>query len=306
MKSFGSTFYGIDTLGTLFEFTRLDLLQVKVEVAQVPEASPEILDELNAFDEVKSIDQKEQVNQAKSKLQSKKEIKPVDRLITCLPQTEVSTACEMRGAARFLLYNDIGCLVEYDTGVKTVEVDYHDISVFCRKRKIFTGREVRSVALSGMSIAYCTNTDMGFVGEVDWEFETEEIVEVAFGSGWVAGLSDEDVYIFDFAGNCTNRIGIDRTNVAMRGYEDMLVLVYHDAVPFDGSQSLRMRIYNITGNSVKVKEEIAVPISRSSTLKAFGISSKGLIYSQDSLDKIRVFQFTRPEWTLIIDPTASE
>ena len=96
----------------------------------------------------------------------------------------------MHGASRFLLYNATGCLVEYDTGVKTVEVDYHDISVFCKKRKIFIGKEVRSVALSGLSIAYCTKTDMGFVGEVDWEFETEDIMDVALGCGWVAGLSD--------------------------------------------------------------------------------------------------------------------
>lgn len=33
MKRFGNTFYGIDRMGTLFEFLRTDLLTVVVEVA---------------------------------------------------------------------------------------------------------------------------------------------------------------------------------------------------------------------------------------------------------------------------------
>lgn len=180
------------------------------------------------------------------------------------------------------------------------------MTVLFKRKRLFSGREVRCVALCGMSLAYCTKTDLGFVGEVDWEIETEDILEVTLGSGWVAGLSDEDIFIFDFAGNCTNRIGIDRQNVAMRGSEDILVVVYHDSVPMEGCQSLRMRIYNVGSDSVSIKEESAVPITFRSTLKTFGMSSKGMIYSQDSLDKIRVYQFGKSEWTLILDPTAEE
>lgn len=46
------------------------------------------------------------------------------------------------------------------------------------------------MALFGRCVAYCTKSEMGFVGELDWEFETEEISEVALGANWVAGLSD--------------------------------------------------------------------------------------------------------------------
>jgi hypothetical protein len=37
IRKFSNTFYGMDKMGTLFEFTRLDLLTVKIEAVVVPQ-----------------------------------------------------------------------------------------------------------------------------------------------------------------------------------------------------------------------------------------------------------------------------
>lgn len=45
-----------------------------------------------------------------------------------------------------------------------------------------------------------------------------------------------------------------------------------------------------------------MPLSRASTLKTFGISSRGLIYAQDSIGRLRVYLYNRKEWVVILDP----
>jgi hypothetical protein len=40
------------------------------------------------------------------------------------------------------------------------------------------------------------------------------------------------VTVYDFVGNVRRRIEADRQYVAVRGYEDIMVLVYHDLMPF--------------------------------------------------------------------------
>ena len=57
----------------------------------------------------------------------------------------------------------------------------------------------------------------------------------------------------------------------MAAYEDMLVLVMHDAPAFLGCQSIKAKIYR----DLEFEMEISVPVTPYSELKWFGFSQEG-------------------------------
>ncbi len=86
-------------------------------------------------------------------------------------------------------------------------------------------------------------------------------------------------------------MAFDRQIVALRAFENMLVVVYHEGVPFWGAQQLAMQLFLINSQA---KEVIAVasthvPLKRESLLRWFDFSREGMVFSQDDLGNIRAF-----------------
>jgi hypothetical protein len=92
------------------------------------------------------------------------------------------------------------------------------------------------------------------------------------GSGWIAAANvttNSEIKIFDMAGHEIRTISFDRQLVAMRAFENILVMVYHESVPIWDCQQLSMQLYLIDAK-IKQAHLISnghVPITRKSLLR---------------------------------------
>ena len=107
----------------------------------------------------------------------------------------------------------------------------------------------------------------------------------------MAVANDSEVKIFDFSGNEIGCICFDRQILALEGYENLLSIVFHEGIPMWGCQCISMQLYCIHGLSMLKISESHIPIRPQSTLKWFGFSQEGMIFSQDSEGFLRAFNF---------------
>lgn len=114
MRRYGDTFYGVDSLGYLYDFYRPELLSVKIERVQKeiePVEEPE-----------QPIEEVDQVQVQQPQILRKTQPPHID-LVRCLPQDSVMEACQKSTSSRFLVYNSIGCVYEVpNNGIPIAEV----------------------------------------------------------------------------------------------------------------------------------------------------------------------------------------
>ena len=129
-----------------------------------------------------------------------------------------------------------------------------------------------------------------------WELRWENIQAIAVGGDWVAAATDEEIRIMDYRGNELHSVAFDRRMVTMEAYEDMLVVVYHSALPMWGCQSLRMLVLRVGRNKVERERDVMVPLRARSQLKWFGFSEEGMLYCHDTLEAVRCYLYEEDRW----------
>jgi chromosome transmission fidelity protein 4 len=95
-------------------------------------------------------------------------------------------------------------------------------------------------------------------------------------------------------------LAFDRQIVAMQAYENLLVVAYHEGIPMWGCQNISMHIFSINSSNVVKISESHVPIQPQSTLRWFGFSQEGMLFSQDSNGFVRAYSLETNEWTSLI------
>lgn len=85
----------------------------------------------------------------------------------------------------------------------------------------------------------------------------------------------------------------------MEAYEDMLAIVYHGGVPMWGCQALKMRLYQINVDTIKLERDVLIPLKPNSLLKWFGFSEEGMIYCQDNMEVVKGYIYDRDEWQAV-------
>lgn len=122
-----------------------------------------------------------------------------------------------------------------------------------------------------------------------WEHSWEEICALAIGTGWVAIANDREIKILDMSSHELRSIAFDRQILALRAYENLLAVVYHEGVPLYGSQQLAVQLYLVDSlrSSAGLVANVHLPLSRESRLKWIDYSAEGMLFSQDSTCLIR-------------------
>ena len=86
-------------------------------------------------------------------------------------------------------------------------------------------------------------------------------------------------------------ISFDRHFVSMAAYEDLLVIVYHTGPPSWGTQVLDMKILRIEKTRAFHLGIASVPLVYESYLKWLGFSEEGMLFSHDTGENLRVYNF---------------
>jgi chromosome transmission fidelity protein 4 len=82
--------------------------------------------------------------------------------------------------------------------------------------------------------------------------------------------------------------------VTMAGYENYLAVVYHNGPSLYGSQTLRVKIIDMTAtgaSSFQTIKDVECPISRYSNLTWFGFSEEGQLCNYDTEGIMRSLSF---------------
>lgn len=109
---------------------------------------------------------------------------------------------------------------------------------------------------------------------------------IAMGSGWIAAakvIMSSEIRLFDMIGHEIRTFSFDRQLVAMRAFENILAVVYHESVPMYDCQQLAMQLYMIDSQIRQVTPIASahVPVTRKSLLRWFDFSKEGMLFSQD-------------------------
>ena len=116
----------------------------------------------------------------------------------------------------------------------------------------------------------------------------EHITCVAQGANFSAASTDKNfIRFFSPAGIEFFVLGASQV-VTLVAYESLLAIFYHGSLPFSGSQSIRVKMFDTT--SLRVCLDCALVLSPKSELKWAGFSNDGLLYVQDSANTV---------WTLV-------
>jgi chromosome transmission fidelity protein 4 len=231
----------------------------------------------------------------------------VDKVIPELTQFLLEKSYEQSQGARFLYYNNVGCVIERcEGGSSTIELDLHDKSRPKRLSLDVKSRPFWLFAIRQDVLVYATTTLVVFQcerhlkeGHEEWEFRWDNIQAVSIGSNWVALCSSDAVKVLDYSGNELHTFCFDRRLVAFEAYEDTLAIVFHSAPPMWGCQALKVRLYRVTPEAVTLERDTLLPLKANSQLKWFGFSEEGMLYSQDSLEVVRAYVFERDEWVAL-------
>lgn len=107
MSTFENTFFGMNNSGSIYRFTKPELLGGKSqEVAQVAEIA-DIVSDSDEIEEIVPVKSTVKENEDNRRAAASK----ADKIITCLPQEAVTGVTEFSSNCRFLFYNTVGCVV---------------------------------------------------------------------------------------------------------------------------------------------------------------------------------------------------
>ena len=85
----------------------------------------------------------------------------------------------------------------------------------------------------------------------------------------------------------------------MRGYENILAIVYHETIPIWGSQQLSTQLFIVDSPSSSMLPHTHLPMKPGALLKSFFFSEEGMLFSQDSTSIIRAFSLETGQWTSV-------
>jgi hypothetical protein len=143
-------------------------------------------------------------------------------VITCLPQTTITSATSIFDGQRFLFVNPHGCVLQKYEGEDTsIEVEFG----LDRPRKLVLGhnRAIEYFDLNAFGLAYATEREFGLKlqpgveGEL-WEVPWADIKAVALGAGWLAVANDAEIKVFDLCCHEIRSISFDREIVALKAH----------------------------------------------------------------------------------------
>ena len=78
----------------------------------------------------------------------------------------------------------------------------------------------------------------------------------------------------------------------MVGYENFLAIIYHAGPAFLGSQSMRVKIINMTTRDYRILIDAECPASPASLLTWVGFSEEGQLCTFDTYGILRSFSYT--------------
>lgn len=110
----------------------------------------------------------------------------------------------------------------------------------------FRNKEILFFDVYQHMLCYANESQFGLRNKnIQWERDWFDIQSVALSGNWIAIASASEIRIVDLAGNLIQSFTFDRVILAMRAYENLLAIVYHESVPMYESQMLAMKIYNV-------------------------------------------------------------
>ena len=305
--------------------SKLDNLSLeKDEVEQIETKTKEIAQTLSDDDLVESISKRKKYVSAQA-----------DYTIGAVPQFSFQPSeTEEFGKYRFLCWNLIGSIILRNEGkFKAIDIEFANQSfhknLFLNDRY---GIEKGVLNLGGACLAsrgkeedldeyendsdsenessHNTHSIMQFIpfhnwrGIKEWKKalpKHENIDCLAMGTNFIAIRTNHNyIRIFTQDGIQKHMFSYPTPIVALAAYENQLSIVSHNGVPILGQQNLNMRTIDV--HSFRNVFDVKLPISGYATLKSFGYTAEGQIYSYDSNQILRLFSpFFAMTWIPVLD-----
>ncbi|KAG0000372.1 hypothetical protein BGZ80_010757 [Entomortierella chlamydospora] len=229
----------------------------------------------------------------------------------------------LRDERRYLAFNLLGLITSVNHGTHaTVSVEFHD--KVAHRGYHFTDNFNYSMACLGLTGALFAAASAGetpstvfyktydsWVTKSEWQIslpEGEDATAIALNAeSAIVATSRGFIRVFSQSGIQTALFSVGSV-VAAAGKDDMVLLIYHQGEPFQGSQNLGYSIYNVeTGQRI---QQGSVPVSDNIFIKWLGFSEGGIPAYFDSKGVLYILNYYRRvdqgQWTAIADTTLVE
>ena len=128
-----------------------------------------------------------------------------------------------------------------------------------------------------------------------WNFQLKngESVEcLSMGTGWCCAYTNfNNIRVFSHTGIQRHVLSQGMPVVTMAGYEGLLVIVYQTSPGLYGSQTMRMKVVNMSTRDYRVLIDTEMSLSRNANLLWLSFSEEGQVYSYDTEGVMRAFSF---------------
>ncbi|XP_071522492.1 WD repeat and HMG-box DNA-binding protein 1 isoform X1 [Panulirus ornatus] len=222
---------------------------------------------------------------------------------------------------RYMLWNNVGIVRQYSSeDENSIDVEFHDTSVHhALHLNNSVGHTMAALSTQALALACESQEDQAsklvvqhfsaWGGNKDWYVdmpEEEDILAVCLGTGWVAIATDRrNLRIFSTSGIQRDIISIPGPVVCLAGFEDLLMLVYHNGMGVSGDQHMAIIVLSMNGNRHPVPVACPLPLSPHSFLAWAGFSDEGTPVIMDSTGVVRIMHFKFGyNWTSILDSKA--
>ncbi|KAF9198016.1 hypothetical protein BGZ49_001301 [Haplosporangium sp. Z 27] len=235
-------------------------------------------------------------------------------------------ATSARDERRYLAFNLLGLITRINHGTHaTVSVEFHDKiahrgyhftdnSNYTMACLGLTGTLFASAAVDGDPSTVFYKTYDSWITKSEWQIslpEGEEATAIALNAeSAIVATSRGYVRVFSQSGIQTALFSVGSV-VAAAGKDDMVLLIYHQGEPFQGSQNLGYSVYNVeTGQRI---QHGSVPVSDDTFIDWLGFSeggipayfdSKGVMYILNYYRRVDQGQWTPIADTSLIDPNS--
>jgi chromosome transmission fidelity protein 4 len=220
-------------------------------------------------------------------------------------------------SARFMVWNNIGVIIQYDTDdEQSINVEFHDTAVHhtmhINNSIGHTLADLSSSAVllacegSGGSQSHLVCMHFGsWDNSKEWSISMpagECIQALCLSQNWLAVATDRRlVRVFSIAGVQMQMFCLPGPVVTLAANADKLLVVYHYAFGLPGDQCLGVRLMTVCGKHIKGYVD-HLPLSVNSTLVWIGFSSEGTPFYADSRGIVRMLNVGFGNtWTEVAD-----
>ncbi|XP_076066619.1 chromosome transmission fidelity 4 isoform X2 [Oratosquilla oratoria] len=219
---------------------------------------------------------------------------------------------------RYMVWNNVG-IVRQNSGdeLNSIDVEFFDTAVHHSLHlNNHAGHTMASLSTQALALAAESQDDTpsklvvhhfaAWDGSQEWTCDMpdeEEICGVCLGNGWVAvGTDKRNLRIYTTAGFQRDMLAIPGPVVCLAGFENLLMVVFHNGLGVMGDQNLGYIVLNVFGKKHPVPLSAPIPLSPKSFLAWAGFSDEGTPVIMDSAGLIKMMYFKYGyNWTTILN-----